>query len=103
MPFNEPKVTPSIELGWNGLDGYCRNEGLYGLLYDKPVISTLVFDVIQYSNITPTSNYKVIDGTPTNLTEEEIILVEAFAVENALSTPWECSHESTQYLMSKET
>lgn len=84
-----PKLNSGIEFGWNGLNGYVKNNGKYQLLLSKPSFT------FQYNSITYNSD--VLEG---NLflntsnerfepTEEHLQEIQAYAEATAVTNPWE--------------
>lgn len=84
-----PRLNSGIEFGWNGLNGYVKNNGKYQLLLSKPSFT------FQYNSITYNSD--VLEG---NLflntsnerfepTEEHLQEIQAYAEATAVTNPWE--------------
>lgn len=82
------KQQDDIEFGWNGVDGYIRNNGKYQLLYSKPAMSFDYGSCIysnddQVDDLTVDSNGAFID-----LTEPQKQEIETYVKTYAVNDPW---------------
>lgn len=84
-----PHLNTGIEFGWNGLNGYVKNNGKYHLLFSKPTFS------FQYNSITYNS-----DETTGNLflnssnvrfdpSLEQLQEIQSYVEATAVTSPWE--------------
>lgn len=84
-----PRLNSGIEFGWNGLNGYVKNNGKYQLLLSKPTFTfqynsiTYNSDVLKGNLFLNTSNERF------EPTEEHLQEIQAYAEATAVTNPWE--------------
>ncbi|ACR16507.1 putative lysis protein [Vibrio phage 4141] len=96
-----PRSLNTVEFGWNGTDGYVKNDGKYQLLYTKPNLS-FPYGVATYSS-DPTVADIVLDqyGDLMEVTPEMEAEMSQYAVTNAVNEPWN-TPQSRNYVVNVE-
>lgn len=86
--MNEVRQQDDIEFGWNGVDGYIRNNGKYQLLFNKPLFSFDYGSCI-YSNDDQVDDLTIdLNGDTLDLTEQQKQEIETYTKTYAVSDPW---------------
>lgn len=76
----------NIQVYWNGNVGACEYEARKGFYTTKPVIPTVTFDTLVYSEDDNVAT-KLMGNTPSQLTSQEIVAVKQFANANSSERP----------------
>lgn len=76
----------NIQVYWDGNVGACEYEDRKGFFTSKPVIPTVTFDTLVYSEDDNVAT-KIVGATPSALTPEEITAVKQFANANSVDVP----------------
>lgn len=76
----------NIQVYWDGNVGACEYEDRKGFFTSKPVIPTVTFDTLVYSEDDNVAT-KIVGTTPSSLTPEEITAVKQFANANSVDVP----------------
>lgn len=76
----------NIQVYWDGNVGACEYEARKGFYTVKPVIPTVTFDTLVYSEDDNVAT-KLIGDTPSQLTVQEIVAVKQFANANSFEVP----------------
>lgn len=76
----------NIQVYWDGNVGACEYEARKGFYTTKPVIPTVTFDTLVYSEDDNVAT-KLMGNTPSQLTSQEIVAVKQFANANSSEVP----------------
>lgn len=83
------------EFGWNGTDGFVRNDGKYSILFNKPQLS-FGYSALTYSS-DPSATNIVLDttGQKVDLTPEMVTELTNYIDSTAVLEPWEVTIPSS--------